>query len=145
MFEVENHKISLDVLIDFNFGPDLNGYASSRVLQVLDHLSSSPGGLLSIQEVSTLMLKPTSEQTKLLLAAVRSKGLFFIVFLHAWMLACSHSGEHIRNFQRLIFEAEEQWAHINLEELRIRFLEPLHLMWSEIALFSINHSRPKNN
>lgn len=141
MFEFENHRISLGTLVDFNFGPDLNGYANFRVLQVLEELSCSPEGVLSLNDVSNIILHPISDDTKILLENIQSKGFFFIVFLHAWMLACNHGGSHIRNFQRLIVEAEEQWQHINLQELRAKFLEPLHLMWSEIALFPKNQNR----
>lgn len=129
--------IDLEFLIDFNFGPDLNGKANFRVVDFLLKLSKKSTNFATLHDALCIAHLPDGKRTSLILQKYRNQGIFFIPFMHAWMLACNYDIVHIRKFQQLFPEAETAWDHIDTDEFRTRFLEPLHLMWSEIALIQI--------
>lgn len=133
MMEMYCHP-SLYYLVNFNFGPDLNGSSSHRFQNVLYEIISKHSATLAPSDIESwsafLYSKPSADA----LANQCGKCFFLIKFMYAWMLACRNGGAYIRKFQNLFTEAELVWFHISTDDLREEFLEPLHLMWSEIAL-----------
>lgn len=131
---------SLYYLVNFNFGPDLNGSFLFRFQKVLSEITTNHPSILAPSEIGGVTIFPEVYlgPTVDALSNRCEKCVFLIKFMHAWMLACQKGGLYIRKFQSLFTEAELVWSHISTDDLREEFLEPLHLMWSEIALMQQN-------
>ena len=128
-------KISLPLLIDFNFGPDLNGTASLRVEIFIKSINDRKNIFLTDDEIREITYNPTSERSNQIIKECRNKSQFIITFVHSWLLANDRKGKYIDYFLQNIISSEREFQHIALNDLRNNFLTPLTTMCTEISQF----------
>lgn len=127
--------ISLPLLIDFNFGPDLNGTAALRAKIFIRLINAKEDNFLSEDEIREIAHNPTSKRSTHIIKDCLNNQRFIIVLVHSWLLANDKKGKYIDDFLQNIILAEREFQHIALSQLKNNFLTPLTTMWTEISQF----------
>lgn len=135
MDQNSDNCISLPLLIDFNFGPDLNGTAALRAKIFFKLINTRENIFLAEDEIHEIAHNPTSERSYHIIKDFQNNQKFIIVLVHSWLLANDKKGKYIDDFLQNIILAEIKFQHIALSELKNDFLIPLTTMWTEISQF----------
>lgn len=134
--KIRDAEVTLDDLVDFNFGPDLCGTAGARYQQLLRLNRPMPGIGLDARRARGLCTDPRSDEAGEFLRQAERSGCFTLAFCHCWRLACDGDGRDIRAFHERIEQARGEWWHLDRQALADRLLDPLATMWHEIAGFA---------